>query len=1642
MSIGCLISLRFIFYKSKILAQSKGLQIGVSMADVNNGESQNIIKEIQTYIKNHVNHKEAKLLEVFAERYFSSLSGEDLRDRSIPDLVSMVYSHWKFIYQRLPGEAKIHIFNPDKAKDGWKSTHTIIQISHDDIPFLVDSTRMVLNRYGYQIHFIIHFGGLKVKRNERSQIIEIMPPGLIEQGVTSEAPIYIEIDRLVDEKTMQVLQDDISRVLGDVRAAVADWRKMVACVEDSLRELEQHPSHLDVAEIAEAQDFLRWLINNNFTFLGVRDYKLIGNGTNRALQIVQGSGLGVLRDETFSTVSKSYAELPPQARKMALSKNILIIAKTNTTSTVHREAYTDYIGVKRFNEQGELIGERRFIGLYTSTAYHSSPRQIPFLRHKVDKVLENLGFPPDSHDGKEAVNILETLPRDDLFQATQEDLIDLTRSILQLKERKRICLLVRRDAFYRYFSCLVYVPRERFNTDLALSMQDVLMEAFKGIECYFTTYFSDSVLARIHFLVRVNPKNPLDYDVKRIEKKLIAVARSWNDELTTQLTEYFDEAQGLSLYHKYAKAFPASYTEYYTPREALDDIEKIETLSKENQLGMIFSRVNGDNTLSLKLFHADQTIVLSDVLPILENMGFRIIGERPHELKFKDGKRIWINDFDMKYVIHREININNIQEPFQDAFTKIWFCESENDGFNRLIIEANLTWQETTMLRAYTKYLRQTGFTFSQNYIEQALINNAEITKALVQLFILKFDPNYQIGGRSDPKELINYIEQSLDAVSSLDEDRIIRRLLEVLLATIRTNYFQTTDDGKSKLYISFKFDPSLISDLPLPRPKYEIFVYSPRVEGIHLRAGKVARGGLRWSDRREDFRTEVLGLMKAQQVKNTVIVPEGAKGGFVVKTNLTAEISRDEYMKEVIYCYSTFICGLLDITDNIKEGNVVSPPNVVRYDDDDPYLVVAADKGTATFSDIANSIAQKYEFWLDDAFASGGSAGYDHKKMGITSRGVWVSVERHFRELGINPEQDHFSVIGIGDMSGDVFGNGMLLSKNIKLIAAFNHVHIFIDPDPDPITSYAERNRLFNLPRSSWLDYNPALISTGGGVFNRSAKLIKLTPEMKHILNTKKDSMVPNELIRSILKAPVDLIWNGGIGTFVKSTQESHADVGDRTNDNIRIDATELNVRVIAEGGNLGVTQLARIEYSLHGGIINTDFIDNSAGVDCSDHEVNIKILLNPLIVNGGMTRENRNKLLEKMTDEVAGLVLLDNYDQTQMLSLETSVAPETMDLFRHYMSDLEKVGRLQRDLEYLPDDKTLLERKTTNKPLTRPEIAILLAYSKMYLKQDILASDVPEDKHFDKYLFMAFPKVLREKYAQQIREHSLRREIVATQLCKSITDRMGVNFVERLHRETGAAVPFIIRAFSIAESIFNMEDLWQQIVLLDNKVNSNIQYKMMLSIYYLIRRATRWFLRNRKPNIDIQKTIDDFASAITNMNKHLPLLLDPSGKEAFEVMVNYLIEQGVSAKLAKSIASCGTLFTSLDIVEASSRYHLELSDVAKTYYQLGNRLQLNWLREMMNSYVVDSQWDELARAGFRDDLDRMQRELSARVLTMKVKDAKTIDERIEIWISRHQFLVERWQKLLADIKSSDIVGFVAYSVVLRELFDFAQAA
>ena len=1281
-----------------------------------------LIDQLISYAKKELSKSEAALFTVFTRLYYSQAHLDDFEDQTPENLYGMVKSHWELLKHRQSNGLKIRVFNPDKNHDNWDSQHTVIQVITDDMPFIVDSMRMELNRMGMTIHLMIYMGGMKIERDEQGKVVNIFSYNSKERDADIESPIYMEIDRQTDKAMLEQIETSIVRVLHDVRLAVDDWGRMQERLRETIEIISSGKMLQKPSELNETIAFLEWMLEDHFTFLGARDYeKAIADDGGEAMRLIPGTGLGVLRDEKRSKVLRKYSELPKAAREIALSKNqILIISKTNTLSTVHRPTYTDYIGIKLFDKEGNVVRERRFIGLYTSSAYTANPKAIPFIRKKVAFIFKRSGLPARSHSGKDLMHILSNLPRDDLFQGTIDELHTITMGILHLQERRKIRLFIREDAYRRYVSCLVYLPKENFNTDVLHRMTNVLEKKFHGAEVYFNTYFSASILARIHFVVRVDPKKPLRYNIHSLEEQLAEVGKSWQDGFREAVLEYFGEELGNRIITRYRYAFPAGYREAFLPANAVKDIEYVESLSEANSLGMSFYRPPeaARDVIKFKLFRLEQTVPLSDALPMLENMGLRVVGEQPYRITLQDGSHVWVNDFSMTYSKEPTFEVEEVKTIFQEAFRKIWSGDAENDGFNRLVLEAQLNWREITMLRSYARYLKQTGFTYSPEYIAETLVNHAGIAHLLKDLFNYRFDPHLQEESQHEIDKTQKLIEKMLDDVAMLDEDRILRSYTDLICATVRTNYYQLDKQGEAKSYLSTKFDPEKIPELPLPLPEYEIFVYSPRFEGVHLRADKVARGGIRWSDRKEDFRTEVLGLMKAQRVKNAVIVPGGAKGGFIPKC-LPAEGSREEILEEGIACYRGFIQGLLDLTDNLKGNCIIPPPHVICYDDPDPYLVVAADKGTATFSDIANSISVERDFWLGDAFASGGSTGYDHKKLGITARGAWVSAERHFQELGMNVDETQITVVGIGDMSGDVFGNGMLLSRKLKLVAAFNHIHIFIDPDPDPETSYKERERLFNLPRSGWPDYDRQLISKGGGVFRRSAKSIPLSSEMKKLLGVNRDALVPNELIHAILKMPVDMIWNGGIGTYVKSSKETDDDVGDRTNDCVRVDGRDLRARVVCEGGNLGFTQLGRIEYELNGGKINTDFIDNSAGVDCSDHEVNIKILLNSVVASGELAEKQRNILLARMGNEVAELVLQDNYHQNQAISLASFQSPQKINIYMRYIDAQEQAGRLNRELEFLPNNKILLERKTAGLGLTRPEIAILFAYSKIILEK-----------------------------------------------------------------------------------------------------------------------------------------------------------------------------------------------------------------------------------------------------------------------------------------------------------------------------------
>ena len=1128
--------------------------------------------------------------------------------------------------------------------------------------------------------------------------------------------------------------------------------------------------------------------------------------------------------------------------------------------------------------------------------------------------------------------------------------------------------------------------------------------------------------------------NNIEYNVKDIENNLVEAARTWEDKLQSALLESAGEARGNELNRKYCNAFARSYKDEVLPSAAVVDIEKLEMLNDENKLEMLFYRPQEEansNIVRLSLFHKDEPIHLSDVMPMLENFGLRVVGETPYSVKTSDGGINWIMDFSMLIDRKGMADFDKVSARFRSALTNVWSNRLENDGFNRLVLMGGLTGREASILRAYAKYMRQIGVTFSQMYIESTFANYPNIAAQIVNLFAKKFSLKAPASIKTIEK-LIAQIYLELENVANLDDDRIIRLYVDMIVATLRTNYYQKDAQNQLKSYISFKIQPSLIPDVPLPLPAFEIFVYSPRVEGVHLRYGKVARGGLRWSDRREDFRTEVLGLVKAQQVKNTVIVPVGSKGGFVCKQLPT---EREAFIKEGQECYKIFIRGLLDITDNIERGEVVPAADVVRHDEDDAYLVVAADKGTATFSDIANGIADEYNFWLGDAFASGGSVGYDHKKMGITAKGAWESVKRHFREMDIDCQTTDFTVVAIGDMAGDVFGNGMLLSKHIRLQVAFNHMHIFVDPNPDATSSYPERERLFNMPRSSWEDYNKDLISAGGGIFSRAAKSIALSPEMKKMLGTKKASMTPNELMKASLMMNFDLLWNGGIGTYIKNSKETDADVGDRANDALRINGKELGAKIIGEGGNLGATQLGRIEFAAKGGRVNTDFIDNVGGVACSDNEVNIKILLNGLVAEGDLTRKQRDELLYSMTDEVSELVLKDCYRQTHTISITQSRGTSTLKEKVRFIHALEKDGKLNRAIEFIPSDEELAERAAAGKDLTRPELSVLVSYAKMVLKESLVSDEITENPYYRQLLVKSFPRPLREKFNDAMNNHPLRKEIIATKLANNIVNDMGLNFMVRMHEETGANEAEIATCYSIASEIFEMHDTWSSISALDNKIPAVVQTQMLYQLRRTVRRATRWFLRHRNKAQTIEQTIAFFAPTFKDLSDNLNTYIVEKESQSTTEEANKLIQSGVPANIAKRIVSLSSLFSVMDLAEIANNSNRTITMVSNTYFKLGARMGLHWFLEQITNQPVANHWQALARSSNREELDWQQRKLSQVVLNSFEGNDDDVDTQIDQWMLNQELILLRWKQMLAEFKTSQSHDFAKFSVALREL-------
>ncbi len=1595
-----------------------------------------LIDKVIALIESKLPKAQAQKVATFATDFYSSVSMDDLSDRIPSDLYASILSLWNFIQKKGKYGSKLRVFNPDFEKHGWQSKHTVIELLNDDMPFLVDSVRMELNRLGLASHLVIHLP-LEVSRDSNGDLTSATRAGA--KGKNIETPMYIEVDRQSDQTKLKDIEGFLLKILQDVGVVVEDWQPMKKKLNGAIKELTDSSPHLNKEVREEGIAFLQWISNNHFTLMGYSENKIQAVDGDYELVPVNGEALGLQRKKTRTKTKLS--SLPMGAQRLAVDNSTpLVITKTSTLSTVHRPAYVDYIGIKQFDKKGKVIGEKRFIGLYTSEAYNVSSKEIPVLRKKLQAVVEKTQLTPGGHDVKALDHILETYPRDELFQVTGSELLETSMGILHMQERPIIKIFIRRDPYGRFFSCLVYVPRDQYNTKLRKRMMKILMDTFNGNEVTFTARFSESIHARTHYIVYVDDAEAIEYDVAAIERDLRESARSWEDNLADALKVEFGDEEALDLSHKYQESFPAGYMAEATPLTAVLDIKHMEQLTEEKPLSMILYRPQEDTEghLRFKLFHRDKPAALSDVLPMLENMGLSVIEETPYKISPSKGVTRWILDFNMSPNSKESLPLDEIKDKFQDAFYQMWIRNAENDGFNRLVLSTGLNWREVSILRAVAKYLWQIGFTFSQSYIESTLTKHPTIARMLVKLFDLKFDPSGKAISKAINKG-IDSIQEALTTVDNLDEDRIINRYIEVIEAIVRTNFYQTDDSGNPKPQFSFKLEPNKISDFPKPVPMYEIFVYSPRFEGVHLRGGPVARGGLRWSDRREDFRTEILGLVKAQQVKNSVIVPVGSKGGFVCKM-MPTDGGREAFFAEGQSCYRSFIRGLLDITDNIIEGRITPPADVVRHDGDDPYLVVAADKGTATFSDIANGISAEYEFWLGDAFASGGSQGYDHKKMGITARGAWESVKRHFREMGVNCQKERFTCIAVGDMSGDVFGNGMLLSKQTALVIAFNHLHIFVDPNPDVEKSWKERKRLFDLPRSSWTDYDQKLMSKGSAIFDRSAKSLKLTPEIQALLGTKADSMTPNDFLKTALKAEVDLFWNGGIGTYVKAASESHNDVGDRANDALRINGAELRCKVVGEGGNLGLTQLGRIEYMLNGGRANTDFIDNVGGVDCSDHEVNIKILLNAVVSNGDMTEKQRNILLSKMTDEVGKMVLRDNYTQIQSISITEQRSSKMLKELMRFLSTLERENRIDRNLEFLPSDEEMLERLVNEKGLSRAEIAVLLAYGKMALKEELAVSEITDNSYYNTVLINYFPEPLRKKFSKEMQNHRLRGPIIATQIANDMVNFMGCNFAHRMRDETGVGFADIAICFTLARDVFGMDDVWKSIEALDNKVDANLQSKMMHQSQRMIRRATRWFLRHRQSNMSIEDTIKYFKVDVDILRDNVSKVLESSETKQIETAAKGYVKQGIPKDLASRIAYLSTMFSALDIVELSKATGLPVVLVGEVYYKLGASLQLHWFLDQITQQPVDNHWQAFARSAFREELDWQQRGLALVVLQV-TNDKTTADERILSWTGENQLLMRRWMQMVADFRATSTHEFAKFSVALRELLILVQS-
>ena len=1570
---------------------------------------------------------EADQLEQLLGIYYRHISSADLEEHDPEDLLGALVAHWRLMRARRPEEAVVRVYNPEQEEHGWRSNDTIVEVVAPDRPFLVDSISAALNRRGMTISLTIHpvFG---VSRDAKGVVTAVHESKDGDETASPEAILRFHVDRQ-PENVLANLERLVSSVIADIKLATSDWLKMKRQAEGIRSELGSRAPHEACPDVEEVRSFLNWMINDHFLFIATCRFSMQGDAQRADLNLVADSALGVLRGGSAGD-ERAEEWVSGLGVDLTAFHYDLLVTKANARSSIHRPAYMDCVAIKQRNEQGEAIGLYCLIGLFSSGAYSTPPRQIPLLRKKVEEVFASAKIVPNSHSGRVVANILDNFPRDLLFQIGTGDLLSTTLGVLGLQERQRTRLFIIQDPFRRFYTCLVYLPRERYSREVRIAVQSILADALGGTDVVFDTQFSESILARVYYVVRIPVGSEPDYDIDDLERQVVEVTTTWQDGLRTALFNEVAEPLATSYMSDYADGFPGGYREDCHPRIAVKDIQRIERLREDGRLAIHLYHpiAESPHQVNVRLYSMGDPVPLSQVIPILEHMGLSVFGERPYRIRHPKGD-VWIHDFATRRSIGRKTVSAKVRSLFGDAFSRVWEGDIDDDGFNGLVLRAGLSWKEAALFRSYSRYQHQIKVPYTQAYTIAVLNRHPDVVRKLSRLFHLRFCPDMGAVDEQQEKALQEF-ESLLEKVSSLDEDRILRGFLNLVHATLRTNFFRPNQDGTDKTYLSFKLDPSRIQGVPLPLPMFEIFVFSAHMEGVHLRGGRVARGGLRWSDRMEDYRTEVLGLMKAQMVKNTVIVPVGSKGGFVVK-NGVAEDSRQKRMEQVVACYQTLLRGMLDVTDNLVGEDLVPPPGVVRHDEDDPYLVIAADKGTATFSDIANQVAADYGFWLGDAFASGGSVGYDHKMMGITARGAWESVKRSFRELGLDTQSQDFTVIGIGDMSGDVFGNGMLLSRHIRLLGAFNHLHIFLDPNPDAETSFVERERLFRLPRSSWSDYDRKLISQGGGVHARTAKSIRLTPEVQEMLGLKEDHMTPNALVNAMLKASVDLLWNGGIGTYVKASHETHEQASDKANDSVRVNACDLRCRVVGEGGNLGLTQLARVEYALQGGLIYTDAIDNSAGVDCSDHEVNIKILLDKVVANGDMTIKQRNQLLAKMTDDVAGLVLADNYAQTQAVSIVVAGGAQRLYEQARFMDLLEYTGRFDRQLEGLPEKKALTERLALEQGLTKPEVAVLLAYSKMNYYEAILASDIPDDPFVQNRLARYFPVVLGKRFAEEIKGHRLRREIIATSVAGSISDHVGPGIGFRVREEVGSDIAGVARAYIVASEIFDTDALWERVEALDNRVAAAVQTEMLSTIADFLEQTLTAALRSYKGCLNMDVLTERFHDGVAELKDAMPKPLAAQDKREFDRRIRHLVRAGVPKDLAQDVSALVPMSAALDIVEVARSTGNAIETAAWIYSALSHTLDLDWVGHQISGLSVQTHWHLLARTKLQAALNGHRRNLTAEVLRSRHKE-KSGRGILENWVRQNRAMLDRHNEIIAEFKAGAVFDFAILSLIV----------